>query len=115
MLHDNRVFSVVPAESAEALANQLTQFTWCGCNGFQLGNLLFLNDSFSGDGAQEFGVVFEGKQIESVTFGWCSESQALEIIRDLQRQVKEQSFTVYAQVSNKIETPAEHGRCHLCA
>lgn len=38
--------------------------------------LFFLNDSFSEDGAQEYAVVRNGRQIESITFSWCSRAEA---------------------------------------
>lgn len=115
MIHKNRCFSVAPVDSAEELANTLTKFIWCGCNGFRLGDLLFLNDSFSGDGVQEYAVIYQGKEIESITFGWCTEQQALEIIQGLEKQVANNSFNIYSDLENKIESPQEHKRCHLCA
>ena len=54
MLHSKRIWSIVTAESAEWLAEQLTQFTWCGCNGFRLGDYVFVNDATCADGAQEY-------------------------------------------------------------
>src|SRR5690554_530849 len=54
MLHSNRIWVVVESEGAERLAHQLTQYTWCGCNGFRLNNYVFVNDSTSADGAQEY-------------------------------------------------------------
>ena len=45
MLHSKRIWSIFPAESAEWLAKQLTQCTYCGCNGFQLGKYVFVNDA----------------------------------------------------------------------
>ncbi len=38
MLHSKRIWSIATVDSAEWLAEQLTQFTWCGCNGFRLGD-----------------------------------------------------------------------------
>ena len=57
MLHRKRSWSIAPVDDAEALAEKLTQSTWCGCNGFRLGKYLFVNDSTSPDGAQEYGVL----------------------------------------------------------
>ena len=54
MLHSKRIWSIVPAESPEWLAEQLTQYTYCGCNGFRLGDYLFVNDATCADGAQEY-------------------------------------------------------------
>jgi hypothetical protein len=116
MIHKNRRFSVADAESAEKLAAQLTEYTWCSCNGFQLGELVFLNDSFSENGAQEYAVIYRGDQIESITFGWCTKEQALEFIRDLQKQIAENSFNIYSDASRVATEPAaKHERCQFCA
>ena len=61
--------------------------TWCGCDAFELSGYLFLNDSTSADGAQEFAAMKrEGTdgsmvQIESITFSWCNYDEALSIIQ----------------------------------
>lgn len=84
MLHERRVFQE-PSEVAteEELAEKLTQHTWTLCAAFKIRDLLFLNDSLSEDGAAEFAVVRGDRQIESITFGWCTEEQAREYIRRL--------------------------------
>lgn len=68
MMHKNRVFRVATVESAEDLARKLTDMTWTPCSGFELEGLLFLNDSFSRDGAGEWAVFRDGEQIETITF-----------------------------------------------
>jgi len=115
MLFEHRRFAVAGVENAEELAEKLTEHSWCCCQGFRLGGHLFLNDSTGPDGAQEFAVIREADhiQVESVTFSWCSQEEALEIIK----QAVAGSFTrEYAKISSqKIETPEEHKRCVLCA
>jgi hypothetical protein len=120
MFHDKRVWSVSPVGSAEELAKKLTEITWCCCNAFELGGYLWLNDSTSPDGAQEFGLLKKdggnGKpvQIESITFGWCDASKALEyILRTLAGGDDQSDFR--HEVDPVLQTPAEHGRCHHCA
>ncbi len=111
MIHKTRMFSVKKVESTEELAHMLTERTWCLCNGFQLGDLYFLNDSFSEDGAQEYAVFKDGHQIESITFGWCSFDEALRLINDLM------SGKLYMDMRTPmpfIESPEQHGSCHLC-
>lgn len=81
MLHRSRRWQVTPIASSAELANKLTNFTWCACNGFSLHGWLFLNDSTSADGAQEYAVVrldADGhfRQYESVTFGWMTRERA---------------------------------------
>ena len=80
-MHENRVWCVSEVATAEELVRLLTETTWCCCTGFQIGSYLFLNDSTSPDGAQEYAVckrLDDGGliQIESITFGWCDEAQA---------------------------------------
>jgi hypothetical protein len=113
MMHKTRQFTVVAAEDAVDLAHKLTQYTWCVCNGFRLGDYLFLNDSTGGDGAQEYGIVKEGRQIESITFGWCNEARGLELIQEI--LAGKYDGDAYTNVTNEIQTPAEHGRCRFCA
>lgn len=118
MLHSKRIWSVFPAESAEWLAERLTQYTYCGCNGFRLGDYLFVNDATCADGAQEYAALQmtgdQYVQIESLTFSWMTQEKALGIIRRVLAGEfdHEQYGTVDAR---RLQTPEEHGRCHLCA
>ncbi|HEX3528082.1 MAG TPA: hypothetical protein VH988_13545 [Thermoanaerobaculia bacterium] len=90
MCHKRRVFCVETVSTVEELAEQLIGYTWCLCAGFQLSNApdtLFLNDSFSLDGAQEYAVLrlLNGQwfQVDSITFGWIkSLDKACRCIRD---------------------------------
>ena len=89
MIHSSRRFFIADVSTANELAQMLAARTWTGCTGFRLRSekraLLFLNDSFSGGGAQEYAVFDEAtaQQIESITFSWCSEARALEHITNL--------------------------------
>ena len=118
MLHSNRVWSVFPAESAEWLAQQLTHYTYCGCNGFRLGDYLFVNDATCADGAQEYGVLKESGnryvQVESLTFSWMTEAEASAIIhRVLAGEFDHEQYGLVDR--RRLQTPKEHGRCHHCA
>lgn len=61
---------------------KLTGSTWTLCTGWEHAGLWYLNDSTGEDGAQEYAVVYRGVQIETITFGWDSEAEALRHIRD---------------------------------
>ncbi len=97
--------------------------TWVGCNGvFVRGypDYLVVNDATSGDGAQEYGVIKGGfaalrhRQIESITFSWCTYERALEHIqRTLTGEDDENDFA--HDLEPRLETAEEHERCHLCA
>jgi hypothetical protein len=74
---------------------------------------LFLNDSFSPDGAQEYAVfkISNGQfiQIESITVSWCSAELSLEVI--LSESLKSQLLMKPHQL--KIENAETH-RCRYC-
>ena len=119
MLHHNRVWCVHPVESAEELARKLKEATWSSCHAFSLGDYLWLNDSTSADGAQEYAVLKreDGNgspmQIESITFSWCDEATSLQYIRDtLDGRDDHHSFR--KTVAPVLQTPEEHGHCALC-
>ena len=81
MMHSRR-WCVGAVRDAEELAHKLTESTWTLCTGFQLGEYVFLNDSTSEDGAQEYAVVkrlsaTQWVQLESIIFGWCTLERAL--------------------------------------
>jgi hypothetical protein len=77
MMHENRVFCLTVVATEEELAEKLIHQTWCCCAAFQLQSspdTLFLNDSTSPDGIQEYAVLRRLEatwfQVESITFGW---------------------------------------------
>ena len=123
MLHANRAWCVSEVASAEELARKLTEMTWCCCTAFSVTGhpqYVWLNDSTSPDGAQEYGVCRIGtddrdfRQLESITFGWCDYQQALKLI--LATLNGEDDNNDWARnVSATIQTAAEHGRCGHCA
>lgn len=110
VIHAKRRFAVSVVESAEQLAEKLTEYYWTRCTGFQLFGLLFLNDSFSEDGAQEWAVYRAGCQLDTVTFSWCSRDRALEIIQNLLKREGEGSSGVLP----RTEPADQHGSCPLC-
>ena len=83
MVHRRRIYNIAKIESVEELAKAVTESVWTLCTGFELGGHLFLNDSFTEDSAQEYAVVKDGRQVESITFGWCDRDRAAQHIRDI--------------------------------
>lgn len=77
--------------SLEELAERLSSCTFPICAAFEWpdGKTRLLNDSFSEDGAQEFGVLrlLEDRwvQVESITFSWCSKEKALDYLEQAAR------------------------------
>ena len=120
MLHNNRVWGVYPAQSAEELATKLAQFTWTCCTAFELYGYLFANDATSGDGAQEYAVLKPHRvgddlmQIESITFSWCTEVRALSLIlRVLSGDFDSMRYGVIPR--SRFQASHEHAVCPMCA
>jgi hypothetical protein len=110
---------VTPIEAVEDLAIKLTQHTWTCCTAFELCGYVLVNDSTSADGAQEYAVLMRladgtWRQIESITFGWCTTEKAADLLRRIiAGEFDDADYAV--PVEPRLETPAEHGSCHLCA
>ena len=114
MIHTDRVFCMKEVSDIETLANQLFHYTWTGCTGCRLDDYLFLNDSFSPDGAQEFAVFrkYDGKfnQIESITIvNWRFSENHLEDVLTQAMQSQLNMGVYKLQIED-----AEIHKCHLC-
>jgi hypothetical protein len=81
---------------------------------------LFLNDATHADGAGEYAVL-SGRvgfaiyvQLESITFSWCSCSEALAFVQQaISGGMDDSEFKFTMQL--RVQTLDEHGRCGLCA
>lgn len=85
-----RMYNIKPC-TADDMMNDLTHTkTWTLCTGWRVGDTLYLNDSMSENGAQEYAVLrvqpgigcLFAEQFESVTFSWMT----LEEIKDFIEQ-----------------------------
>ena len=116
MWHRNRTFNVVDLSEPEELLEKLKEHTWTLCAGWRLNGWLWLNDSLSEDGAHEYAVVHEQTMIqwESLTISWMSPEDVIAFIRMFNVGTAPGPFFPNP-VTNKLDTPEEHGRCHLCA
>jgi len=119
MMHKRRRWVIKKATTPKQLARDLTEQTWTLCTGFELEGYLFLNDSTSENGAQEYAVVLplpDGAyvQIESITFGWCSFERGLIHVKSIIAGAADQREFRHAVVP-QLDTPEVHGRCPLCA
>ena len=121
MLHRKRTHRITVVETAEDLAEKLTEHSYCGCQGFEHAGYLYLNDSTSGDGAQEYAIFRvdgRGGQIESITFGWCNRAKGLEYIRRItsgEFDRGELAESTYGRESGFRLDRAERHTCYLCA
>jgi hypothetical protein len=112
MIHHQRVFGVTVIDDLAALVEQLTDRTWTLCTCFAYQGLLLANDSFSEDGAQEYAVYKDGRQIESLTVSWMTRESLREVIQGLQ----EGAFPVLEfRPHHPLQTePASEHSCALC-
>ncbi len=120
MMHKDRRWCVTPVPGPGELAQKLTKESWTLCTGFSLLGYLFLNDSTSENGAQEYAIVTQVERdgpfllLESITFGWCSFQDALRYIHAAVAGDLDNSEIVTV-VRPTIETVEEHKRCPLCS
>lgn len=117
MVHKERTWAVKDVYDPQELVKLLTQYSWTGCTGFRHAGYLYLNDSFAGGGPQEYAVVKEdtGKQVESITFSWCSPERALEFIRRISAgEFDDQAWPPGVDLTAQVQDPECH-QCWLCA
>ncbi len=125
MFHKTRTWKLAQFPNV-ILADKLSNNSWTLCQGFEskVKGVLFLNDSLSEDGAQEFAVVYtenytECIQIESITFSWCDEKEALKLIKECEREVrnkkkdKDKSFQLEQKLKLNLDLSENH-KCYLC-
>ena len=124
MLHDDRIWCLGEVDSVEKLASELTAITWCPCQAFRIKDVpeyLWLNDSTSPDGAQEFAVVRIDSetdsmtQVESLTVSWMDYDELLAVMPATLRNQHDAENGWGRLVSPTIQSPQEHGRCQHCA
>lgn len=125
MLHDSRRWSALPQPyaSAEEMFERFSLCdTWTLCSAFWCNDILWLNDSFSEDSAQEYAVCRichdygDGRlivlQLESITTSWCT----LEKLIDYHKQAIDGVFdeTPFGAYTVYVDRSPAH-RCALCA
>ena len=106
-----RTYNVADVATVDELVEKLTQFSWCLCTGFRLGDLTFVNDASSEDGAQEFAVIKDGRQIESLTVSWMTADVLREVLTNLTSW--RSRFEDYGAVT--LNTNHVAGACRFCA
>lgn len=109
MMHRDRVFRVTAVESPEELAAKLFETIWTLCTAFSLGDQTWANDSTSPDGAQEYAVIRNGRQVESITVSWSTPERMAEYARQIaaSNEVEAGPF--------RLRTAHPTGPCRLCA
>jgi hypothetical protein len=120
MLHRNRIWSLQAVDGIERLAFKLSNVTWTCCQAFELKGYIFANDATSADGAQEYAILRATQdcpeliQIECITFSWCTEERALELIEAVcGGDFDADGFCKVAR--DRFQTMSEHVSCGHCA
>lgn len=83
MMHKNRPHNVAPEACLAILVGKLAEHTWTMCSGFSWKSLTLLNDSMGPEGAQEYTVLRDGKEIESLTVSWYDPAELETALRNL--------------------------------
>lgn len=85
MMYTKRPHSLTDLESAAKMARELKRTTWTACTGFRAGSLIALNDSTGPDNAQEYAIIRDGVQIESIAVSWMELEALTELLIRLDR------------------------------
>ena len=111
-MHHQRRFAVTVINTREELVTKLTHSTWPLCTCLAYRGLFLANDSFSEDGAQEYAVYKEGRQIESLTVSWMTPERFQEVIECLLRG--EYDDMQFRPIQPLHTEPAAEHRCRFC-
>jgi hypothetical protein len=114
MIHTDRVFGVMAIQDIKTLTRKMYHWRYNSCEGYQQGKHLFLNDSSSPAGDQEFAVfrVSDGKFIQIGTMTIPDRSFTENHLKNLLVEAKK-SKKMLKTYTLQIEDAAEH-QCHLC-
>ena len=121
MIHMDRVFNVKTCSAEEMIADFEHTRSWTLCSAWRVGDTLYLNDSFSEDGAQEYAVVriqSDGQQaqFESVTFGWMSAEEIARFIRETwNADLARPEWHELPILAVRVRVDHGDGVCPLCA
>mgnify|MGYP001603500485 CR=1 FL=1 len=115
MIHKNRNYRIADVPDLATMAQMLYRNSWCICNGIRASNLTLVNDSFSEDGAQEFVVIRDGQEIESLTVSWFeSEASLLETLTELDGPDAFSKYGARNYGARNLQTHQD-GACSMCA
>lgn len=111
MMHTGRAHTIAPIDDLADLVEKLIHHTWTLCTGFRWRDLVLLNDATSENGAQEYAVFRDGRQVESLTVSWMT-SLGLRVELESLSSGRDDGAT-----GAPMQPRAVHpqGACHLCA
>jgi len=112
LFFEHRTYSVREYTDAGELASRIDDTTWTLCTGFQIGDVLLVNDSTGPDGAQVYAAIDDIGLIDSIAFSWISVEEAVECIVALLTQPR---AYLAKGVSARTDHQARFGStCSLC-
>ena len=115
MQHSDRTWVVIPGRTAELLATDIL-LPWPVCQGFAIGDYLFLNDS---TGEEDKGYAVLKRQPD----GQCQQATTLVFDAGEDEAMRFIGWALagkYDNVPNRlvivptVQTPSEHGSCPFC-
>ena len=109
MMFRNRSYQVWPLADLDEVVTKLTEHDWTTCQAFAVENLLLANDSTGPDGAQEYAVIRDGRQIESLTVSWMKPERLKEVLQELLDGGSSDMGAV------TLNTDHPSGSCEACA
>lgn len=125
MMNSHRAYYLITFDTIEELAEYLFRFSsLVRCAGLRVGNIAYLNDSFTEDSVQEYAAVliteeeertFAGIQFESLTISWMKPE---EFIRSHKRYATFETEGIpesFTWQSRLIITKHGEERCWCCA
>ena len=114
MMHKSRRYVVRAMATLADTVAKLAHGNYCGCVGISFNGTVYLNDATSGDGVEEWAVFRNGRQVESITFGWMSPAEIEETVRRMDAEPWD-AFKGRGSSLPQIQTRQEHGTCPCCA
>ena len=123
MDHRKRVYRIIKVESVDELVEALFGHkTQCLCTGYDLKGVLFLNDAYSENSAQEYAVVVPepddpsvGRQCESITVSWVEDRARLKYIFEQCLIFKNAPAVAPICVPVAVRVNHPEGVCQYCA
>jgi hypothetical protein len=109
MLHKHRRHLVVDVEDRDDLVEKLIGHTWTPCTGWRWRSLVLLNDATEPDGEQEYAVLRDGRQVESLTVSWMTREPLAALLDALDRGVHG------VDLGPHEPKPHPPGSCSACA
>jgi hypothetical protein len=110
MMHKHRRHRITTVNDFATLAEKLTQHSWTMCTGFKCGSLILLCDASSEDGAQEYAVIRNDRQIESITCSWMEADKLQAMLEHLDKHGSALGPGTLVEIK-----PHPEGSCSRCA